>query len=182
MRINPWELHIRDQEWSEIYKVTRQACKPKWFYSMFGTVGNTFTTEDPETHRRRRNAMQPYFSAAAVARHETEVDRLVAKLLNRLRYCKAKSQAVDIGDAFRCLATDVATAFVFRQPFGHLDHPDFEHASNAAVRKFGRISLVNRQTGGWIMYLMKSIPPWIAIKLNPASLGTSGFFKVRIDS
>ncbi|KAH8883759.1 cytochrome P450 CYP682H1 [Thozetella sp. PMI_491] len=177
VRINPWELHIRDPEWTEIYRVTRRASKPRWFYGMFGTVGNTFSTEDPDMHRMRRDAMQPYFSPAAVARHEPEVDRLVGILMDRLRGHKGKHQVVDIGDAFRCLATDVATAFVFRQPFGHLNHPDFEHVSNRAVRSFGRLGLMNRQTEGWLMYIMSLIPPHIAIKLNPAALGTRGFFK-----
>lgn len=181
VRINPWELHIRDPEWNEIYKVTRRSYKPKWFYGMFGTAGNTFSSENPDTHRMRRDALQPYFSAAAVARHEPQVEALVIKLMDRLWEFKGKNQVVDVGDAFRCLATDVATAFVFRQPFGNLDHPDFEHETNSAVREFGRISLLNRHTDGYIMTIMQAIPPRLAMKLNPGSLGARGFFKVRFE-
>lgn len=134
MRINPWELHVRDPDWADIYKVTRRTHKPERYYCFLGTVGNTFTSGPAEVHRMRRDALQPYFSAAAVARHVPHVEQLVGKLCNRLRAFRGKSELVNVGDVFRCLATDVATAFAFREPFGHLDSPDFEHAGNSAVR------------------------------------------------
>ncbi|UPX16325.1 uncharacterized protein EKO05_0006733 [Ascochyta rabiei] len=36
VRINPWEVHIRDPEWNEAYKMKCKASKPAWFYRSQG--------------------------------------------------------------------------------------------------------------------------------------------------
>ncbi|KAK3319790.1 cytochrome P450 CYP682H1 [Cercophora scortea] len=177
VRINPWELHIRDPDWNEVYKITRRASKPMWYYQFLGTFGNTFTSVEADVHRMRRDAIQPYFSPAAMARHQPEVERLIGKLMGRLAAFKGKDEAVNLGDVFRCLATDVATAFAFRTPFGHLDSEDFEHAGNMAVRQFGVLGLLNRHSGGRLLKVMALVPPGLARRLSPASLGVAGFFK-----
>ena len=151
VRINPWELHIRDPDWTEIYKVTRRAHKPIWYYRTLST-GSTLSSQSSELHRLRRDVIQPYFSAAAVVHHHPQVEALVAKMCTRLHTFKGKDPIVNIGDVFRCLATDVATAFTFRKPFGHLDTPDFEHDGNAAVRNFSPLGLLNRQLGGCLFF------------------------------
>lgn len=48
-----------------------------------------------------------------------------------------------------------------------------------ADAEFGHLGLLNRQLGGKLVPAMKKIPRSIAIKLNPASLGVAGFYKVR---
>lgn len=108
------------------------------------------------------------------------------KLLSRFRNQKKKEKEkkendkaiIRLDDAFRALATDGATVFAFREPFGHLDSPDFEHAGNKAVRKYGLLGMVNRLSKGWVLWAMKTlVPPWLAIRLSPGSLGVAGFFK-----
>lgn len=126
----------------------------------------------------RRDAIQPYFSPAAIARNEPEIERLIGKLISRIREFKGRDQPVNLGDAFRCLATDAATAFAFRKPFDHLDSPDFEHAANKAVRKYGHFGQLNKHSNGWLIKLVNMLPPWLALKINPGSLGVVGFFKV----
>ncbi|KAK3346667.1 cytochrome P450 CYP682H1 [Lasiosphaeria hispida] len=177
VRINPWELHIRDPDWNDVYKVARRASKSLWYYQFLGTSSNSFSASSADTHRLRRDAIQPYFSPAAVARHQPEIERLVAKLVGRLRALKGSGKVVCLSDVFRALATDVATAFAFRQPFGHLDAPDFERAGNATVRRFGTLGLLNRHLGGWLLPAIRLVPPRIAMRLSPASLGVAGFFK-----
>jgi len=182
VRINPWELHIRDADWNEVYKITRRASKDMWYYRFLGPPGNVFTSDSADLHRARREAIGPYFSPAAIARHQPEVERLVRKMLARLAEFKGKTDGiVRLDDVFRAFATDGATAFAFRTPFGHLDSPDFERRGNAAVRKFGTLGMINRHFRGWVVWFMKEIvPPSLAIKISPASLGVSGFFKVSL--
>ncbi|KAK0725291.1 cytochrome P450 CYP682H1 [Lasiosphaeris hirsuta] len=171
VRINPWELHIRDPEWSDVYKVARRASKSRWFYQFLGTAENAFGSESADVHRRRRDALQPYFSATAVARHTPEIERLVSKLVARLFALRGTGAVVCLSDGFRALATDVATAFAFRRPFGHLDVPDFERAGNAAVRRLGTLGLLNRHLNGWVLTFLRFVPPGVALRLSPASLG-----------
>ena len=181
MRINPWELHIRDPDWTEIYQVTRRAYKPVWYYRTLGTKGSTISTESSEMHHLRRDAIQPYFSTVSVAHHLPQVEALVAMMCSRLQAFRGKDQTVNIGDVFRCYTTDVATAFTFHQAFGHLNHPDFEHDSNAALRNFSPLGLLNRQLRGYLFALIKSVPSWIAKRsMSSASLGLRNFYSVGV--
>ncbi|KAK0713145.1 cytochrome P450 [Lasiosphaeria miniovina] len=170
VRISPWELHIRDADWGEVYRVSRRASKPLGFYTFLGASGNAFSSGPHETHRMRREALTPFFTPGAVARREPEVEHLVAKLAGRLEQFSGTGTVLNLGDVFRCLATDGATAFAFRRPFGHLDDPEFEPSTNAVVRRFARFGAINRQTGGHFMAAMRSIPPAIALRLNPGEL------------
>lgn len=132
-------------------------------------------------HHLRRDAIQPYFSAASVARFQPQVEELVSKMCTRLRAFKGQDQVVNIGDVFRCLATDVATAYTFLKPFGNLDHPNFEHDGNASVRNFSPLGLLNRQLRGWIFYMVKSIPSWLAKRMqSPATLSVREFYGVSL--
>ncbi|KAK0649566.1 cytochrome P450 [Cercophora newfieldiana] len=159
IRINPWELHIRDPDWNEVYKITRRAYKPL-------------------CHRMRREAINSYFSPSAVAKYQPVVEELVRKLIHRLAEFKDTGEAVRLDDAFRALATDGATAFAFRRPFGHLDSPDFEHVGNRGVRMLGYLGALNRITKGFVLWALRSLmPAWVALGINPGSLGVQGFYK-----
>ncbi|KAK0611290.1 cytochrome P450 CYP682H1 [Immersiella caudata] len=171
VRINPWELHIRDPNWNEVYKVARRAHKPLWYYRFLGPPDNAFSSVCAESHRRRREAINPYFSPAAIARHQPEVERLL----------RGTEKVVRLDDAFRALATDGATGFAFRKPFGHLDSPDFEHAGNRALRMLGWLGVVNRHLRGVVLWGFKTLmPQWLALKINPGSLGVRGFYTTSL--
>ncbi|KAK3385113.1 hypothetical protein B0H63DRAFT_522454 [Podospora didyma] len=72
VRINPWKLHIRDPEWTDVFKVARRAHKPISYYSMFGSNGNLFTSGTAELHRMRRDAIQTIVSITQIDMHLSE--------------------------------------------------------------------------------------------------------------
>ncbi|KAI0121697.1 cytochrome P450 CYP682H1 [Xylariales sp. AK1849] len=167
VRINPWEVHIADSDWNAVYKYSSKAAKPRWFYlRFFGMFPSTNSAESHALHQQRRAPLSAYFASTNIQRYFPTTQAQVDKLCARLR--SADGRVVSLSDAFRCLATDVATGFAFGKPFGHLDEPTFDHEFNLSVRTVVRASMLSRHTYGLALPLMHSIPESITMRMNPA--------------
>ncbi|KAJ5635151.1 cytochrome P450 [Penicillium longicatenatum] len=166
VRINPWEVHIKDPDWNDIYKLSSKACKPKWYYRSFGSTLSTNTTESDQLHRIYRQALTTWFSTQNITQSEPNVQATIDRLHDRLLASSGK--IVNLGDVYRCLAIDVATGFAFQKAFGNLDDAHFSEDFNMAVRDYGRTGIFNRYLFGLPFKLLQSLPQFISRKLNPA--------------
>ncbi|KAI1379233.1 cytochrome P450 [Hypoxylon crocopeplum] len=167
VRINPWEVHIRDPDWNAVYKYSSKASKPRWFYfRFFGRFPSTNVAESHALHQLRRAPLQVYFASSNIQRYMPTIVAQVDKLCARLR--AADGTVASLSDAFRCLATDVATGFAFGAPFGHLDEPTFDREFNLSVKTVVRASMWSRHTFGLFLPMLHSLPESVAKKLNPA--------------
>ncbi|EGX88617.1 cytochrome P450, putative [Cordyceps militaris CM01] len=165
VRINPWEVHIKDADWNDVYKLSARAAKPWWYYKSFGTALSTATTESDQLHRVHRQPLQAWFSSQNVADNVPKVQATIEKLHDRL--AASLGRVVSLSDAYRSLALDVTTVFAFRQPFGGLDHPDFGRDFNQAVKSYSRIGLLNRYFFGLPLWLLQSLPQPISNRISP---------------
>ncbi|KAI1483467.1 cytochrome P450 [Daldinia eschscholtzii] len=167
VRINPREVHIADPDWNAVYKYSSKASKPKWFYfRFFGKFPSTNVAESHALHQLRRGPLQVYFASTNIQQYMPTILAQVDKLCSRLH--AADGCVVNLSDAFRCLATDVATGFAFGAPFGHLDEPTFDREFNLAVKMVVRTSMWSRHTFGLLLPMLHSLPESIAKKMNPA--------------
>ncbi|KAI1405185.1 putative cytochrome P450 [Hypoxylon fuscum] len=167
VRINPWEVHIADPDWNAVYKYSSKASKPRWFYfRFFGKFPSTNVAETHALHQMRRGPLQVYFASSNIQRYMPTIVAQIDNLCSRLR--AADGQVVSLSDAFRCLATDVATGFAFGAPFGHLNEPTFDHEFNCCVRTIMGAGTWSRHTFGLLLPMMHSLPESIAKKMNPA--------------
>ncbi|KAI1089370.1 putative cytochrome P450 [Rostrohypoxylon terebratum] len=185
VRINPWEVHISDPDWNAVYKYSSKASKPAWFYfRFFGKFPSTNAAESHALHQLRRAPLQTYFASTNIQRYMPTISAQADKLCQRLRavaavpgteniggyggYGADERNVVSLSDAFRCLATDVATGFAFGAPFGHLDEPSFDREFNLSVKMVVKASMLSRHTFGLFLPLLHSMPESIAMKMNPA--------------
>ncbi|KAK9802347.1 putative Cytochrome P450 [Seiridium cardinale] len=167
VRINPWEVHINDSDWNGVYKYSSKAAKPRWYYlRFFGMFPSTNSAESHALHQQRRAPLNGYFASTSIQKFQPQAQEQVDKLCNRLN--AASGTVVSLSDAFRCLATDIATGFCFGKPFGHLDEPTFDHEFNLTVRTVVRASMWSRHSFGLFIPLMHSIPESFSIKMNPS--------------
>ncbi|KAF7522113.1 hypothetical protein G7054_g12258 [Neopestalotiopsis clavispora] len=167
VRINPWEVHINDSEWNGVYKYSSKAAKPKWYYlRFFGMFPSTNSAESHALHQQRRAPLNAYFASTNIQNFQSQAQGQIDKLCDRLK--AADGHVVSLSDAFRCLATDIATGFCFGKPFGHLDEPTFDHEFNQTVRTVVRASMWSRHSFGLFIPLMHSIPESFSIKMNPS--------------
>ncbi|KAI0471855.1 cytochrome P450 [Xylariaceae sp. FL0804] len=209
VRINPWEVHIRDSSWNAVYKYSARSSKPAWFYlRFFGRFPSTNSAESHALHQLRRAPLQAYFASANIQRYlptiRAQVDKLCARLeaaaaaaapaeprggggmgggVRRMSDGKGREgyedadedekmpvgeNVVSLSDAFRCLATDVATGFAFGRPFGHLDEPTFDREFNLSVRTVVKVSMWSRHAFGLMLPLLHRMPEGLARRMNPA--------------
>ncbi|XXH02844.1 hypothetical protein Hte_009232 [Hypoxylon texense] len=190
VRINPWEVHVADPDWNAVYKYSSRASKPRWFYfRFFGKFPSTNVAESHALHQLRRGPLQVYFASANIQRYMPTIVAQVDKLCARLRAAAVVAAAygdgdgdgdiggddredgrgvVSLSDAFRCLATDVATGFAFGAPFGHLDEPSFDREFNLSVRTVVKTGTWSRHTFGLLLPMLHSLPESVAKKMNPA--------------
>jgi cytochrome P450 len=139
VRISPWELHVDDPDGNEPYKVSSRVNKDHWYYAFVGSSEAAFGTADHDQHRVRRKAQQAYFSQDAVARFDTEQEKITSKLCSRLEEFKGTGQPVNLSDAFGCVATDAVTGYCFHKSYNVLDSPDFAASSREPFVIFRRL-------------------------------------------
>jgi len=184
VRINPNELHVRDPDWTDVFKVSRRIDKSAWYYAFSDNKDSTFGSTSHEQHRQRRDAMNGHFSPASVARWQPQVDDLVDKTLERI--LAKKGEVIVVDDVIRCMVTDVVAGFSLQHDFDNLDHPDFGHTLYHFVRAFSKFGMANRHVGGWLIPLIEKVSTE-AMKRLPKkkgeqdwdSVGFGRFYAVR---
>ncbi|RYO97533.1 hypothetical protein DL765_011134 [Monosporascus sp. GIB2] len=127
---------------------------------------STNTAESHALHQLRREPLQNYFASTNIQNYMPTILAQVEKLCNRLK--ENDGRVVSMSDAFRCLATDVATGFAFGTPFGHLDEPTFDHEFNLSVKTVVKLSMLSRHTFGLLLPVLHRLPEAVAKRMNPA--------------
>lgn len=124
VRINPWELHIRDPEFfGKIYTMTRKLDRYPWYYDFIGILQSAFATPDSQLHRLRRGAKAKFFSASAALPMQPHIESCVAKMIAKSRSL-APGEAIKISHAYWCMANDVVTGRMIPKASGLTDDID----------------------------------------------------------
>ncbi|KAL6704220.1 hypothetical protein ACN47E_008477 [Coniothyrium glycines] len=168
VRINPWELHIRDSEFSESYKLFRKGTRPWWYYRSNGPPHSVLQAGPHELHRMRREAILPVFAPSLINSRENLYEALVQRLLTRFRAAKGIGSVITLGHAMRCLAIDVTCTTNLGYDFGFVDTPDFERDMFNFARTLGRMNMISRHIGHWFFGVMRAPARW-AKRAEPAS-------------
>ncbi|KAK1636863.1 cytochrome P450 [Colletotrichum phormii] len=137
VRINPWEVHIRDPEFTEAFKISRKTSRPWWYYRSNGPPNSVLQAEPHELHRMRREAILPVFATPLIMSREHLYEALVQRLLARFRAAKGTGVVLTLGHAFRCLAIDLTCTTNLGYDFGFVDVEDFEKDMFNIARTLG---------------------------------------------
>lgn len=123
------------------------------------------TTIDHDVHRRRRNAVNVFFSSSSIRRLEPILHERLARLLGRLRADEDKP--VQVHPFFRAFANDVITTYAFGRSFGLLDRPDLGRPFFEATDAFFRLEHLFGHFF-WLADLVHSMPLWVVPLLFPS--------------
>lgn len=167
VRINPWEVHIKDPDFWDVLYTNNKLDKDVWYYRCFGDNRGTVGTGPWELHRRRRAAMAKFFSTANVARLEPMVLSRVKKLLDRIQEHRKSGKPIPISCAFRAFTTDVISDYAAPHSRDFLSTPDFELAFTRQLRDFSNIMLWHRHFP-IVFPVFNAIPRWLIEKLDPS--------------
>ncbi|KAJ0330265.1 hypothetical protein COL5a_003325 [Colletotrichum fioriniae] len=178
VRINPWEVHIRDPEFTEAFKISRKTSRPWWYYRSNGPPNSVLQAGPHELHRMRREAILPVFATPLVMSREHLYEALVQRLLSRFRATKGTGAVLTLGHAFRCLAIDVTCTTNLGYDFGFVDVEDFENDMFKIARTLGRMNMISRHIGHWFFAVMRAPARW-AKRAEPVSPGMIRVLRFR---
>jgi len=104
VRINPDGLHVADPNfWDVMYTVSTQSNrrdKWSWETSGLGLDSSMLGTTDHALHRKRRGAINPFFSKQNVRRLEPKIKERVETLVKRFERCAENSEIIGLQFAF----------------------------------------------------------------------------------
>ncbi|KAK5173646.1 uncharacterized protein LTR77_002327 [Saxophila tyrrhenica] len=169
IRINPREVHIDGRAdpafWDILYSHSNKLDKDSAYYDGFGAGLSAVSTGPADLHRARRGAMANYFSMNNIRKYEPMVLEQISKLFARLEKCKTNDEVVDLGNAYRCLTTDVITSFAIPEPRTMLDLLDFGKDFNRLLRDFAKLITFQRHLK-IVFPLLSAIPDWLTIRMD----------------
>ncbi|CAO1606115.1 hypothetical protein XANCAGTX0491_009615 [Xanthoria calcicola] len=116
VRINPAELHVKDSDWlGTLYSGPSSGQRDKYAPAahMTGTPDGIFGTVSHEVHRKRRAALGPFFSKAAVATSEEIIYAKVNTLSRLLKEKAATGGIIELRQTFLALTTDTLSRHTF---------------------------------------------------------------------
>ncbi|MCJ1437947.1 hypothetical protein MMC27_007334 [Xylographa pallens] len=127
VRLTPNEVHFNDPEFLDtVYPGPRRKTnKPLWFAHRTGTPYSIVSTPDHDLHRRRRNALNSFFSVASVRRLEPIITEHLEKLLSRMEISGKSGDVLQMHHIFKACASDVITVYAFDDSFSFMNEPDY---------------------------------------------------------
>lgn len=178
IRINPYELHVKDADFYDVLYSGPGQKRDKWAWAveMFGNSNSGFGTVSHDVHRMRRNALNPFFSKQAIGRMEPLIRGLIEKLCARFEKSKETGEPVITLHAYAALTTDIITSYCFGTSYGCLDDPNWKWEWPQAMVESTRSCHLNKQFK-WVFPAMQATPEWIVAKVNPPVLNLINFQK-----
>ncbi|KAL6402003.1 benzoate 4-monooxygenase cytochrome P450 [Ilyonectria robusta] len=168
VRITPDEVHLTNPKYYDVvYGVKSDFYKDPRFYGALGIDRATFATVSNDLHRRRRAALNPFFSRRKVLELEDIVHSKVDKLCRRVRADRATGQPTNLHAAFRAISVDTITDYAFDECWNQLDADDLGEWFSDMVR--GSTPMFwTFQAFPSLRDPIQGLPEWIAKRMSPA--------------
>ena len=116
-------------------------------------------------HRRRRAALNPFFSKVSIARKQSIVHDQVDKLCRRIK--DHAGSKLNLSAALSAFSRDVANKFILDKSFNNLDYPDFNIGMTSVVLGSGSIWRITKHIR-WFgpKLMMEGLPPSLVEKIG----------------
>ncbi|PQE18724.1 cytochrome P450 protein [Rutstroemia sp. NJR-2017a BBW] len=170
VRINPTELHISDPEYYETIYTTDRRDKLLLHSSLPTVPLSGQSTIDHFLHRRRRAALNPFFSKPQIQKFLPFIQSRVDILVNRLNTeYKGTDKILNLGDLFSCYTTDVVMEYCFGNHYNYCESENF--TSNFMVAVAELLDTVHWTMAfpflATVMNATLTLPHWVLMKIVP---------------
>lgn len=171
VRINPIHLHIHDPSFlDEIYAGSnRKRNRDPWYmhWAQEGTMGwSLLQSMDHDLHRKRRAALNPFFSKRNIQQLEPMIMEKVNRLLDRLGKAFVEGEVVNLSYATAALTMDVISSYALGADVGNLKRADWGKDWLDAFRLVGQFRPIGRQFK-WFINMSATVSPDIVQIFNP---------------
>ncbi|OQE88987.1 hypothetical protein PENNAL_c0015G00095 [Penicillium nalgiovense] len=169
IRVSPHEVHWNDPDFiDQAYPTTlRKTDKPVWVAQRTGTPYSIVSTSSHDLHRRRRNALNSFFSVASVRRLEPILQTYMGKMMTRLEKSGKAEEVVQFHRVFKACASDIITLYAFGDNMGYMDSPDYGNASQESTEWFFFLTHIFGLVP-WLVQYAQNAPVWLVRLCFPA--------------
>lgn len=117
IRVTPDEIHISDVGFLDTIYAPSSSPRDKYEYQLrtLRVPGGVGTTPSLEVHRKRREALSPFFSKRNVLFLEPTITEKVQQLCQLLSKHASEQTPVNLSDVFFAFSNDVVNNFLFSQ-------------------------------------------------------------------
>jgi cytochrome P450 len=124
-------------------------------------------TFDHDLHRRRRGALNSFFSVASVRKLEPTIQDHTNKVLSRMEKASVTGEPIEMSIMFKAYASDTVVSYAFGDCFHFLDDPKFGKPYFEAVDIFFQL---NHLFGHWplIGWAVRMAPGWVMRNFGPS--------------
>ncbi|GLA36171.1 hypothetical protein AnigIFM63309_002085 [Aspergillus niger] len=119
VRINPWEVHVKDPEnYSTLYAgATRKRNKDPWF-TFIGLPYSIFSTDGYALHRARRSVLGRFFTRQAILDLEPLIQANIQALCRHFRNAQREHNSLELHSTFLCFTGDTVSQHAFGKQSG----------------------------------------------------------------
>ncbi|POS72201.1 cytochrome P450, partial [Diaporthe helianthi] len=169
VRVTPNEVHFNDPDFIDTVYPTmgRKTDKPVWFAQRTGTPYSIVSTPDHDLHRRRRNALNSFFSVASIRRLEPIMKKYLAKLVARIEKAGSSGEVIQMHHLFKACASDVITVYAFDDCFNFMDRADFGKSFFESTDVFFYLTHIFGLVP-WLVQYVQNMPTWLVKTLFPS--------------
>ncbi|KNG85596.1 hypothetical protein ANOM_007237 [Aspergillus nomiae NRRL 13137] len=162
IRVSPHEVHWNDPEFiDQAYPTTlRKTDKPVWVAQRTGTPYSIVSTPSHDLHRRRRNALNSFFSVASVRRLEPILKTYMQKMMTRLETSGKAEKVVELHRVFKACASDIITLYAFGDNMGYMDSPDYGKDFQESTEWFFYLTHIFGLVP-WLVQYAQNAPVWL---------------------
>ncbi|KAH8700030.1 putative flavonoid 3-hydroxylase [Phaeosphaeriaceae sp. PMI808] len=172
VRINPDELHVKDAEWAEtLYCNSSHGARDKYppAAMMTGTPKGVFGTVKHDVHRRRRAAINHFFSKNAINNVEPMIQEMTSRLCQNLSQAAASGTELEMRSHFLAVTTDVVCQHTFQRNLGLLHSTKQAHGWKETIGAIAILTPLAKQFT-WIIPTALKVPVALLSAVVP-SLG-----------
>ncbi|KAK3339734.1 putative cytochrome P450 [Lasiosphaeria hispida] len=128
VRINPWEISVRDPSFYNTLYVAGSVRRTEIFKQLrdgIGIDGSHAVAEDHDFHRMRRKPLDPFFSRQQVQRYEEMIVDEIKVIEDRLKEHRGSGTVVTMDYVFTAMTGDLIGKICLVDPPSFAGEPDF---------------------------------------------------------
>ena len=170
IRTNPQDIHIHDPDFfDDLYALKLD--KWQWWTNGFAVPTAGGMTIEHEVHRKRRGALNPFFSKASIVASQPIIHEKVGIMCDRLdAIAKATGEGsrevLDLEAVYLAVTTDVLTQCSYGWTYDYVSNPEWAMTWKL-VNTGGRASAAIVRSFPLIGRIVRSMPVSVAVKLVP---------------
>lgn len=165
IRTNPDDIHIHDPDFFDgLYSLRLD--KWSWWTRGFAVPTAGGMTVEHEVHRKRRGALNPFFSKASIVANIPVIQEKLAIMCERLDKVAGSREVLDLESVYLAVTTDVLTQCSYGWTYDYVHDPEWAMKWKL-VNTGGRASAAIVRSFPVIGAIVRSMPLSLAIKLVP---------------